>query len=121
MKIIVDMNLSPKLADKLVQKGIEAKHWIDIGTPDAKDEDIMTFARNNDYIILTCDLDFSTILSVLHGKKPSVIQLRMQATDYEQLAYLIYNAVSQNTNELEKGAVLTINPQKARLRVLPII
>jgi predicted nuclease of predicted toxin-antitoxin system len=57
-----------------------------VGCSKSKSIRIMTYARNNGYIVLTCDLDFSAILSIIHGKKPSVIQLRMQGIESEQIA-----------------------------------
>ena len=63
-KVLIDMNLPPKLTDILSAKGIDSEHWYKIGAPDAKDAEIMTHAIENDYILLTCDLDFSTMLSV---------------------------------------------------------
>ena len=36
MKVLLDMNLSPKLANLLIEKGIESVHWFYIGAPDAK-------------------------------------------------------------------------------------
>jgi predicted nuclease of predicted toxin-antitoxin system len=120
MKMLIDMNLPPRLADILSERGIESIHWFRVGAPDATDTEIMTFARNNNYIVLSCDLDFSTILSVTHGKKPSVIQLRMQGIGTEQIADMISSVCPQNANDLEKGAILTIDTKKSRLRLLPL-
>jgi len=58
MKALLDMNLPPKLARFLTEKGIESVHWFSIGAPDASDKEIMAYARNNGYIVMSCDLDF---------------------------------------------------------------
>ena len=71
MKILIDMNLSPKFTDLLIKKGADAVHWIEIGALDAEDSEIMEYARENNHIIMTCDLDFNIILSVTHNLKPS--------------------------------------------------
>ena len=120
MKILIDMNLPPKLADLLIDKGIEAVHWSKVGAIDAKDIEIMTYAHNNDYIVLTCDLDFNTILAVTHNLKPSVVQIRVQGFRSEQSIDLISSALLQSVIELEKGAILTIDTKKFRLRLLPL-
>ena len=39
MKILIDMNLPPKLANALTLKGIEAVHWFSVGEPNAPDSD----------------------------------------------------------------------------------
>jgi len=45
MKILIDMNLSPKWAGYLVENGIEAVHWLIIGLPGDPDTEIITYAK----------------------------------------------------------------------------
>ncbi|MDR1489081.1 MAG: DUF5615 family PIN-like protein [Desulfovibrio sp.] len=63
MKLLLDMNLSPRWVAWLAGEGIEAVHWSTLGAPDAPDETIMAVARAEGYIVLTHDLDFSAILA----------------------------------------------------------
>ena len=120
MKILIDMNLSPKLANFLIKKDIEAVHWIEIGSPDAADTEIMEYACKNNYIIMTCDLDFNILLSVAHRQKPSIVQLRVQRIRIEQDGEWIVAAIVQNAEELENGAILSVDTKKFRLRLLPL-
>jgi len=120
MKILIDMNLSPKFEDLLIRKGIDAVHWSKIGAPNAEDTEIMEYASKNNYIVMTCDLDFSIILSIKHTLKPSIIQLRTQRTDVEQDGEWIVSAIMQNAEELEKGIILSVDAKKFRLRFLPL-
>jgi predicted nuclease of predicted toxin-antitoxin system len=120
MKILLDMNLPLKLADLLTEKGIETAHWFNIGAPNAKDSIIMEYARKNDYIVASYDLDFSAILAVTHGQKPSVVQIRAQDLQTERTAEMIVFALRQNADELEKGAILSIDTKRARVRLLPL-
>lgn len=76
MKVLVDMNPSPRWVDTLKTAGFEAAHWIDPGPKDATDAQIMKFARTNDYVVLTHDLDFGAMLAATQGTKPSVVQVR---------------------------------------------
>ena len=50
MKLLIDMNLSPRWVDVLVNAGIEAAHWSAIGAYSAPDSEIMAYAKANDYI-----------------------------------------------------------------------
>jgi len=120
MKMLLDMNLPPKLANILTEKGVSSIHWYVIGLPDATDVEIISYAQENDFVVVTHDLDFSTILSVTHGQKPSVIQIRVQSIDAEQISELIMIAVQQNANEINQGAILSIDVSKSRLRILPL-
>ena len=78
MKLIIDMNLSPRWVGVLASVGIEAAHWSTVGAKNAPDSEIMAYARANNHVVLTHDLDFSAILAASHGKKPSVVQIRAE-------------------------------------------
>jgi predicted nuclease of predicted toxin-antitoxin system len=73
VKLLIDMNLSPDWAGSLTEAGFEAAHWSDLGAVDATDKEIMAYARTNGYVVITHDLDFSSILAATGGEKPSVI------------------------------------------------
>jgi predicted nuclease of predicted toxin-antitoxin system len=120
MKILVDMNLSPDWAKYLSNAGIEAEHWSLIGPVDAPDREIMSFAANNEYVVLTQDLDFSAILAATHRSKPSVVQIRSENLSLDSIGQSVTAAVLQLQTDLEAGALLTIDQAKrVRLRLLP--
>ena len=120
MKILIDMNLPPRLAELLGNGGIDAEHWSNLGASDAPDSEIIEFAKNNDYIVLTFGLDFSAILASTQDDKPSVIQLRACNTTPEEIVVPIINAVKQMQTDLIEGVLLTIDLNRARLRLLPL-
>jgi predicted nuclease of predicted toxin-antitoxin system len=72
------MNLSPSWVERLAGHGFDAVHWSTIGTATAPDVEILTFANEQHFVVITNDLDFSAILAagVLAG--PSVVQIRSQ-------------------------------------------
>lgn len=74
MKLLVDMNLSPRWVNWLNSAGLNAIHWSAIGEPAASDAEIMEYAESNDYVVLTHDLDFGSVLAITGGDKPSVVQ-----------------------------------------------
>lgn len=78
MKLLVDMNLSPLWIPLLISAGWEAVHWSSVGKGDAPDREIMSYANQHDYVVITHDMDFSAILAATHGEKPSVIQIRIE-------------------------------------------
>jgi hypothetical protein len=63
MRILLDMNLSPRWGPVLKDLGHECRHWSDIGDPRATDATIMAWARSHDQVVLTHDLDFGAILA----------------------------------------------------------
>ena len=80
----------------------------------------MAFAKTNGCVVLTHDLDFSAILAATHGDKPSVVQIRAGDVRPEAIGQAVIIALRQMGNELENGALLTVDPKRTRLRVLPL-
>ncbi|MGO9438549.1 MAG: DUF5615 family PIN-like protein [Terracidiphilus sp.] len=98
----------------------DAAHWSTVGPPNAADAEIMTYAGVNDYVVLTHDLDFSAILAATHGEKPSVVQIRTDNMNLNEVGKQVIAALLQMTSYLEEGALLTIDPKRTRLRLLPL-
>lgn len=120
MRLLVDMNLSPRWVSLLADAGIEAAHWSTLGATNAPDAEIMAFAKTNGYVVLTHDLDFSAILAATHGDKPSVVQIRAEDVSPDVIGRPVVNALRQMTAELDEGALLTIDPNRTRVRLLPL-
>lgn len=120
MKLLVDMNLSPRWVPLLAEAGIETAHWSTLGANDAPDAEIMAFAKVNGFVVLTHDLDFGAILAVTHGDKPSVVQIRAADVSPDVIGTQVIDALRQMASELEEGALLTVDPIRTRLRILPL-
>jgi predicted nuclease of predicted toxin-antitoxin system len=120
MKILIDMNLPPRWAKVFAAEGWEALHWSQVGAPTASDREIMAWARENGYMVFTHDLDFSALLAATQGEGPSVIQVRTQNVLPEAIGDLVISSLNQFRNELEQGAIITIDPSRARVRILPL-
>lgn len=114
------MNLSPRLVAHLREAGHEAVHWIDLGPPDAPDREIMNFAASGTYVVITHDLDFSAILAATGAAGPSVIQIRADNVSPEAIGAALIRTMLQLQKELERGALVTLDAARARLRVLPL-
>ena len=119
MKVLVDMNLSPRWVQTLELAGIEAIHWSVVGSPNAPDTEIMAYASAFGYVVLTQDLDFSAILASTEDRKPSVVQIRSAEVSPEAIGRQVVTALLQVADELEAGALLTIDPNRTRFRLLP--
>jgi predicted nuclease of predicted toxin-antitoxin system len=75
MKLLLDENLSPKLASSLAAVFPGSRHVEDCGLGAADDEDIWAFAKENGFVIASKDSDFYD-RSALYGSPPKVIWLR---------------------------------------------
>jgi predicted nuclease of predicted toxin-antitoxin system len=120
MKVLVDMNLPPAWVPFLNSAGIDAAHWSAVGDPRASDAQIMVFARENGYLILTHDLDFSTLLSLAGTTGPSIVQTRTQSVLPQDLGPRVVQVLTEHRDILVEGAIVTIDLSVARLRLLPL-
>jgi predicted nuclease of predicted toxin-antitoxin system len=120
MKLLVDMNLSPRWVTVLAEEGIHAADWGTVGRSNAPDPEIMLYARTNGFIVLTHDLDFGAILAVTQLQKPSVVQIRGAEVSPSIIGSAVLRALRQMAEELEAGALITVDPRRAKLRLLPL-
>ncbi|MGB7208626.1 MAG: DUF5615 family PIN-like protein [Pyrinomonadaceae bacterium] len=120
MKILIDMNLSPDWVAAFAANDIESVHWSTVGDPRAEDDEIMAYARANNCIVFTHDLDFGTILALTQSGDPSVVQVRAQNILTVHLANTIVAVLQTNKETLEKGSLITVDESRARVRILPL-
>lgn len=120
MKLLVDMNLSPRWCGYLQSGGLEAKHWSELGAANTSDVEIMAYARAHGYVVLTHDLDFGAVLAATGGLGPSVVQLRARDISPDAIGMNVLTALRQSAVDLNLGALLTIEADRSRLRLLPL-
>jgi len=123
MRLLVDMNLTPRWVRFLRSVGHEAVHWSSVGSITAKDSEICNYARQYAYVILTNDLDFPQILAYTRGSSPSpsVVLLRGEPLAPEVCGSAHLGALQDCEAELNQGAIVTLDwSDKPRARVLPL-
>jgi len=75
VKLLFDHNLSPKLVKRLSDLIPESSHVYLLGLNRVDDRAVREFARQNDFVIVTKDADFSD-LCLLLGFPPKVVWIR---------------------------------------------
>lgn len=120
MKLLLDMNLSPRWKELLSTAGWETVHWSSLGRGNEPDSQIMAYAAQHGYVVLTADMDFSAILAATHGEKPSVVQLRTEDVMPQTAGPRLIAALRHMEQELESGALLTVDRRQLRVRMLPL-
>jgi predicted nuclease of predicted toxin-antitoxin system len=120
LAILVDMNLSPDWVPFLVGHGQAAVHWSTVGDARALDPELVDWARANNHVILTHDLDFGAILAQIHAAGPSVVLIRNQDTLVATIGLAVIAALHQCEADLLAGALVVVEPAHRRVRILPI-
>lgn len=114
------MNLSPKWVEFLGEAGFAAEHWSALGLANAPDPELMIYAKANGFVILTHDLDFGAILAASGGDGPSVVQIRADNLSPSVIGEKVVAALTQSQVALNSGALVTIDPKRSRISLLPI-
>lgn len=120
MQVLIDVNLPPQWEGHLKEEEFEAVHWSSVGERDAPDRVLMKWAKQNGYVVLTHDLDFSAILAVTQAEGPSVVQLRTDDVLPDASGNVVCRALRQFESELEEGAILSVDVDHFRVRYLPL-
>lgn len=88
MTLLLDENLSPKLARLLASTYPGAAHVHDLGLGEASDSDIWSYAASKDQIIVSKDADFAQ-RSLVRGAPPKIIWLRLGNASVRDTAILL--------------------------------
>jgi predicted nuclease of predicted toxin-antitoxin system len=120
VRLLIDANLSPRVAAFLRDGGHDACHVVDVGLGSASDGEILAWAGSKDRIIVSSDSDFGALLARIGGTKPSFVLLRHlnQLTPDQQAELLRVNLPSV-ADDLSADAVVTFLRDRIRVRSLP--
>ena len=120
MKFLADMGISPRIVDFLQQLGHQAVHLQQQGLHKLKDPQILEKARNEERILLTHDLDFGDLLAASGAGLPSVVIFRLRNMRPEHVNRYLLKIISQYSEALEKGIIITVTEGRIRMRDLPL-
>ncbi len=122
MRFLVDNALSPAVAVELNQAGHDAVHVRELGMHAASDEEIFDHAHAEQRVVVSADTDFGTLLAARKQTSPSVILFRhgSQHRPSDQAELLRAN-LPQLLSALENGSIVVIQPDRIRVRALPLI
>jgi predicted nuclease of predicted toxin-antitoxin system len=80
----------------------------------------LAWARANDFVVFTHDLDFTTLLALSHATGPSVLQIRTQDVLPSAIGRLVIRVLQQHEAALTQGALVSVDDLRARIRILPL-
>jgi predicted nuclease of predicted toxin-antitoxin system len=120
MKILIDMNLSPTWVSFFEKHDIVAYHWSTIGKSNDLDVIIFDYARQNNFVVFTNDLDFGAILATTNANFPSVFQLKSQELLPQIIGDSVLACLLNYESYLREGSLITFDTLKIRIRILPL-
>ena len=100
IKLLFDQNLSPSLVNRLADLYPNSNHLYNLGLDTAEDSIVWQYARENNFIVVTKDADFSELISI-RGFPPKVIWIRLgncKTNDIE-------NIIRSHSQEIEQLSI----------------
>ena len=92
LTLLLDENLSERLLPFLLDRFPDSRHIRQLGFGGASDSDICSYARDNEFILVTKDEDFIR-LSISLGHPPKVVCLAIGNANNEKTASLLKRSV----------------------------
>ena len=120
MRFLADMGISLKTVAFLKKKGYDTLHLREEGLQSVSDDIIVAKAKKEKRVILTCDLDFGAIMASSGDAFPSVIIFRLSDFRPESINRHLEKIFTESSEILQKGAILSVNDNTYRIRILPI-
>jgi predicted nuclease of predicted toxin-antitoxin system len=119
--VLLDQGTPRSAAALLRERGWDATHTSEIGASRAEDAEILQIARAATRVVVTLDADFYALLALSSATTPSVIRIRIEGLRAEAFAGLLMTVITQCQDALQAGAIVTVQPQRMRIRALPLI
>ncbi len=120
MRLLLDQGLPRSAALHLHNNGIEAVHVGDLGLATATDSRILDFGREQGMVVVTLDADFHSLLALSGVRGPSVMRIRIEGLRGDALARVVINALEVCSDDLLKGAMVSVTENGVRIRQLPV-
>jgi predicted nuclease of predicted toxin-antitoxin system len=121
MRLLLDQGLPRSAARLLREAGVDTIHVGEIGYSDADDASILKRARDEERTVVTFDADFHALLALSRAPSPSVIRIRIEGLYGQKAADLIQAVLPRCRQDLEQGAMITVQPGRIRIRRLPLL
>ena len=114
------MGVSLRVVAWLREQGHDARHLREENLHRLPNGEIFQKALAEERIILTFDLDFAEVAALSGGKAASVIVFRLRNARASNVVARLATVHSGLQQELARGAVVTVEDSRYRVRPLPV-
>ena len=120
MKFLVDMALSPDLAQWLRTEGHEAVHAADLSMNMSPDSEILQAAAQRGCVVITADLDFPRLLAEFGSSGPGLILLRGGNYSEAESRDCVRRVLMSIAHAELHGSIVVVDRERIRRRWLPV-
>ncbi len=120
MNVLLDMPVSPSLADVLKARGHQAVHAFQLGMDRATDADLLEWARRMVGIVITADLDFPRLLALSAALGPGLIIFRGGNYSDAEMRDLLERVLDTVPPRVLLTSVCVVDQTRIRVTPLPL-
>ena len=120
IRLLADVHISPKTVADLQKQGYEIMRSSEFLPANAPDINILEFARTENWVVLTQDLDFSMLVALSRYSQPSLITLRLSSAKPDIVTQKLLDVLPQIEEALQEGSAITIQEESIRIRKVPV-
>lgn len=120
MRFLIDMPLSPALAQWLREQGHDAAHASELHLDRAPDTAILDRARAEGRVVVTADLDFPRLLAVSRADGPGLILFRGGHYGEREATDRLAVALDRVPEHTLARSIVVIEKRRIRRRDLPV-
>ncbi len=121
MRVLIDMNLTPRWVGYLTQAGHEAIHWSTAGPVLAKDREICEYCRRRGYALQRMTLIFLRFLHIRAKRRRVLFSCGVNHSCRKSRGAALLRAMEVCQEEITRGAIVTLDwSDRLRARVLPL-
>jgi predicted nuclease of predicted toxin-antitoxin system len=120
VKFLVDMPLSPELAQWLRAEGHEAVHANELSMNRSPDAEILQAATRDGCVVITADLDFPRLLAKLGSTGPGLILLRGGNYSEAQSRDCVRRVLMSIAHQELPRSIVVVDSERIRRRWLPL-
>lgn len=106
MKFLGDMGISQAAIQWLSEQGFDAIHVRNVNMHRSLDAEILSKAKSEDRVVLTCDLDFGDLLAASGEYNPSVIIFRLEKETPANVIERPKQVLHESHDALTKGTII---------------
>jgi predicted nuclease of predicted toxin-antitoxin system len=120
IRLLADIHISPITVAALKQAEWDIIRVSDVLPTTTPDHEILEYARQENRVVVTQDLDFSMLVALGGYSEPSLITLRLSRADPNIVTQKLLEILPQIEQQLQEGCAITVEDENLRIRRLPI-
>jgi predicted nuclease of predicted toxin-antitoxin system len=118
--LLLDQGIPADSSALFREVGHDCKHVSEFGMQKASDEEILAFASDGNWCLITLDADFHQLVAVRGLARPSVVRLRREGCRAEMVVRLVRDVLLRYREQILSGCLISVKEKRVTCHALPV-